>query len=81
VLADVERVDPDRLGEDRLLDGVADHLIAADRLAGRVDGDREERVETKFNFVRRHVCSALLSKARVDYHDGRIPLWWMTASP
>ena len=40
VLADVERVDPHRLGEDRLFDGVADDLVAADRVPGPVDGDR-----------------------------------------
>ena len=34
VLADVEGVDSDRLGEHRLLDGVADHLVAADRAPG-----------------------------------------------
>ena len=48
VLADVERVDSDRLREDGLLDGVPDHLAAADRLTGLIDGHRQERVETEF---------------------------------
>ena len=48
VLADVEGVDPDRLGEHRLLDGVADHLVAADRLPRRVDRHGQEGVESEF---------------------------------
>jgi len=32
VLADVERVDPDGIGEDGLLDGVADDDVTAERL-------------------------------------------------
>jgi hypothetical protein len=31
VLADVERVDPDRIGEDSLLDGVADDDVTVER--------------------------------------------------
>jgi hypothetical protein len=42
VLADVERVDPDLLGVDTLVDRVANHLIAADRLAIEPNGDRHE---------------------------------------
>ena len=34
VLADVEGVDSDRVGEDSLLDGVPNHLVAADRQPG-----------------------------------------------
>ena len=48
VLADVERVDPDRLGQHRLLDGVADDLVAAERQTGLVDRHGQERVETEF---------------------------------
>jgi hypothetical protein len=48
VLADVERVDSDGLGENGLLDGVADHLVAAERLTGLIHGYRQERVEAEF---------------------------------
>jgi hypothetical protein len=37
VLGDVEGVDSDRLGEDSLLDGVPDHLVATDRQPRLVD--------------------------------------------
>jgi hypothetical protein len=42
VLADVEGVDSDLLGKDTLLDGVANDLIAADRLTIWSNGDRHE---------------------------------------
>jgi hypothetical protein len=75
VLADVERVDFDRFGEHRLLDRVADHVVAADRLAGRVDGDGKERVEAKFEFMRPHRLLSAPLDIRVDYHDSRVSLW------
>jgi hypothetical protein len=59
VLADVERVDPDRLGEDRLLDRVADHLVPGDRASGPVDGHGHEGVEAELEFTRRHCASVL----------------------
>jgi len=37
VLTDVERVDPDGLGEDGLLDRVADDDVTVERLAGLVE--------------------------------------------
>jgi len=49
VLADVEGVDPDRVGEDCLLDRVADDLVAPDGPTGGVDRDGEERVEAEFD--------------------------------
>jgi hypothetical protein len=53
VLADVEGVDSGRLGDDRLPDGIPDHLVAADRPSGPVDRHREERVESKFECFHR----------------------------
>ena len=52
VLADAEGVESDHLGEDRLLNRVPDHLVAADRQPGLVDRYRQERVESKLE--RRH---------------------------
>ena len=48
VLADVEGVDPDRFGEDSLLDRVPDGLSAVDRKPVLVDRHRHERVESEF---------------------------------
>ena len=39
MLADVERIDPYVLGEDTLLDHVANDLVAADRLTIKSGGD------------------------------------------
>ena len=47
MLADVVGVDSDGLGEDGLLDGVPDRLVAGDRPTGRVRRHRQERVETE----------------------------------
>jgi hypothetical protein len=58
VLADVEGVDPDGLGEDSLFDGVADHLVPAGRLPRLVDGHGKEGVEAKFDVVRHEAISA-----------------------
>ena len=63
VLADVEGVDSDRLGQDGLLDGVPDRLVAADRATGLVDGHRQERVETEFE--RRHASSLPSSSSQI----------------
>ena len=73
VLADVERVDPDGLGEHRLLDGVADHLVAADRAPGAstVTGMNVSRPNSN-SLAAISPCS---SRIVVNYHDGRIPLW------
>jgi hypothetical protein len=59
VLADVEGVDPDRLGEDRLLDRVPDRLITADWQTGVVDRHRHERVEAELE-CRGHLACSLL---------------------
>jgi hypothetical protein len=45
VLADVEGIDSDALGENRFLDGVANHLVARDRRPRLVDRHRQECVE------------------------------------
>ena len=47
VLADVEGVEPDRLGHHRLLQRVADDLVARERLPGLLDGHRQERIHTE----------------------------------
>jgi hypothetical protein len=39
---------------DRLLDGVADHLVARDRVPGRVDRHGQEGVEAELEVVRAH---------------------------
>ena len=65
VLADVERVDPDLLGEDTLLDRVANHLIAGDRLTIESSRDRHERVKTEFVFAFFHLSQ---SSPQLDQH-------------
>jgi hypothetical protein len=62
VLADVEGVDSDGVGEDRLLDGVRITWSPADWLPVLVDGQRNERVEAKFEFVRRRVVLSAPSR-------------------
>jgi hypothetical protein len=47
VLADAEEVEPELVGEDRLVDDVADDLGGRERPAGRVEGDVAEGVETQ----------------------------------
>jgi len=75
VLADVERVDADGVGENRLLERVTDHLVTADRLPRLIDRHRKERVETKFEFVCGHLVLSARFGFKVTYHDGTIPLW------
>jgi hypothetical protein len=62
VLADVERVDPDRNGEDGLLDRVADDDVTAERLAGLVDGDEDGRIQSELDLLGGH--RSLLSTRR-----------------
>jgi hypothetical protein len=77
LLADVERVDPDGFGQDRLLDGVTDRLVARDRLPGLVDGHGKEGVEAEFDVLCLHVLrqSSRRKGIVVKYNDGNIPLW------
>src|SRR3984893_6717591 len=56
MLADVERIDPDRVGKDSLLDIVADHGIRREGLTGFIDGDVAERVQSELEFRGGH-CS------------------------
>ena len=58
VLADVEGVDSHGFGKDRLLDGVADRLVAADRAPRLIDRYRQKRVEAKFEVLRGFVISS-----------------------
>ena len=66
VLADVERVDSDRLGEDRLLDGVADHLVAGDRAARSASTVTGRKVSRPNSKSRAGICA--LFKFMVRYH-------------
>jgi len=50
MLADVEGIDPDRVGKDSLLDVIADHDIRGERLAGLINGDVAEGVQSEFEF-------------------------------
>ena len=51
VLGDVERVDPDSIGEHRLLDGVSNHGIAAQFLRRPVHGDRHEGIQAELDVL------------------------------
>src|SRR6202011_5519774 len=54
VFGDVERVDPDGIGEDRLLYRVANNDVAADLVTGLVDADRNERVQSELDVLGNH---------------------------
>ncbi|SKZ44371.1 Uncharacterised protein [Mycobacteroides abscessus subsp. abscessus] len=49
VFADPQEVDTDRIGEDGLVEYVADRLRVRDGVAGVVDSDVAERVESEFD--------------------------------
>ncbi len=51
MLADADEVDPDGIGEDGLLDDVADDLRLGQAPAVRVDGDVAEGVEPEFEML------------------------------
>ena len=71
VLGDVERVDPDSVGENRLLDRVADDDVAAEFLTGLVHGDGNERVQSELDLRGGHLC-VLASSVRAGVCQG---LW------
>src|SRR6266853_647476 len=54
VLADVERVDPDGIGEDALLNGVADDDGAVERLTGLIDAHEGGRIQSELNLLGGH---------------------------
>ena len=54
MLADVEGIDPDRVGKDSLLDVIADHDIRCEGLAGLIKGDVAEGVQSEFEFLGAH---------------------------
>ncbi len=49
MLADVERVDTDGIGEDAFLDGVADDDLTVERLSGLVDAHIGGRIQSELN--------------------------------
>ena len=56
VLGDVERVDPDGVGEDRLLHCVADNDVAADFATRLVRADGSKRVQSELYVLSGHLC-------------------------
>src|SRR5882672_10687147 len=60
VLTDIERVDPDGLGEDGLLDRVADDDVTVERLAGLVEA---------------HVGGRSQSELQGGQSSGSCPCW------
>ena len=56
VLGDIERVDPDGVGENRLLDGVANDDVAAESLDRLVHADGNERIQSELNVLDGHLC-------------------------
>jgi len=49
VLTDVERVDPDAVGEDGLLDGVANDDVTAERSTELIDTHIDGRIQSELN--------------------------------
>jgi len=54
VFADVERVDPDGIGEDGFLDGVADNDVTAERLTERIDTHVDGRIQSELELLGGH---------------------------
>jgi len=70
MLADADGIDADLVGEDRLLDQVADHLRGRERPAVRACGDVTEGVETELD------CAAhqrMIPKKPAPEQAGRRP--------
>jgi hypothetical protein len=77
-LADVEGVDSDRLGENRLIDGIANHLVARDRQAGpsTATGRNVSRPNSKCGGICAHLLiDRLLDRSSVS-RDVVIPVDW-----
>ena len=55
MLADAERIDADRVGEDALIDDIADDLGMGQRLAVGPDRHVSECIKSKFEFLC-HLC-------------------------
>ena len=66
MLADVEGIDPDRVGKDSLLDVIADHDIRCERLAGLINGDVAEGVQSEFDFRGGHRLLLVTGCGAVD---------------
>ena len=49
VLTDAKGVDTDLIGQDRLVNHVAEHLRLRQQTAGLVDGDVTERIESEID--------------------------------
>ena len=56
MLGDVERVDPDGIGKNCLLDSVADHDVTAEFVSRLVHTDGYERIQSELNVVGGHLC-------------------------
>ena len=80
VLADVERVDPDLLGEDAFLDRVANHLITADRLTIESRRDRHERVKPEFVFAFFHLSQSSFRRLGPCRAQPSSDVSWMAVS-
>ena len=64
VLGDVERVDPDSIGQNRFLDGVTNDDITAECLSRLVHTDGDERIQPEFKVLGGHLCVLACYKPR-----------------
>ena len=76
VLADVERVDPDGVCQDGLLDGVADDLVAREWLTGLVNRHLSDRVQSKLEVHEDYLVPAGAASARASGNDTTPAVTW-----